>query len=644
MPPTTYGDVITGVSPLENELAGVHPRLYADATRIALLRTRLTQQPWKRMFDRLKRIAEAVVEAKPDPAQISAAANVLPSLAMMWLLTDDRRYLDAASKRIEFIAAAEQWNKPPREKGSFFMGHVLFETSLAYDWLYHGLDPALRDRLRDALAKGASQTIEDIALQRVFFANALGHNHTSNIHTDLVGSVCALYGEVPDAGPWAKVALDRVRLMASSLGPDGVSSEGICYGGYYAHSFTKILTLCQELLGVDLFKSTPWMRRLPLFYAYSQFSRKHWANVPYHMCFGDGVKWDWFGPAHFMRRLASVYGDGVAQWIADETDSDTVQCPDNAPYLNILWHDPAVTPIPPAKALPTARHFEDNGLVLMRSSWNEEDIILGFRCGPHSGHHAMRNFTSDVGGGHMQPDTGSFQIIAGGEWLIPDGGYCIKHTKYRNTILVNGTGQTGDGGEWFENIELRRTGRGPSVTRFEHTAAFDQVVGDMTQAYEAAPGRSLVRAVLFLKPGTVVVADMLRDGKPAAFEWWYHAEQEWRPVGPRSWEAKLKEYGVRLSCLAPQQVRATVAQQPIESIGPHNGRTLSALRLELPDKAESIVSVTVLQVSRNGEATPAAPEAIVSRDRVEVSLPTADGRRKFALTGIETTAPRWAEL
>ena len=70
----------------------------------------------------------------------------------------------------------------------------------------------------------------------------------------------------------------------------------------------------------------------------------------------------------------------------------------------------------------------------------------------------------------MCPDAGAFQIHSYGDWLIVDDGYQPKNTNQQNTLIVNGYGQTGEGGEWFETTDLRLQKRpNPSILRAEST-------------------------------------------------------------------------------------------------------------------------------------------------------------------------------
>ncbi len=85
----------------------------------------------------------------------------------------------------------------------------------------------------------------------------------------------------------------------------------------------------------------------------------------------------------------------------------------------------------------TAWAYPVSGFYSMRSGWNKDAICLILKCGPD-------------GGGHCQPDNGTFELYAGGRNLMPDAGSYIysgdpegrnwfRQTKVHQTLTLNGT-------------------------------------------------------------------------------------------------------------------------------------------------------------------------------------------------------------
>ncbi len=84
----------------------------------------------------------------------------------------------------------------------------------------------------------------------------------------------------------------------------------------------------------------------------------------------------------------------------------------------------------------TAFALPYSGIYSMRSGWDNNAVCLVLKCGPD-------------GGGHCQPDNGTFEVYAGGRNLMPDGGSYIysgnpegrswfRQTKVHQTLTLNG--------------------------------------------------------------------------------------------------------------------------------------------------------------------------------------------------------------
>jgi len=84
----------------------------------------------------------------------------------------------------------------------------------------------------------------------------------------------------------------------------------------------------------------------------------------------------------------------------------------------------------------TAFALPESGLYSMRSGWDKQAICLVLKCGPD-------------GGGHCQPDNGTFDLYAGGRYLMPDAGSYIysgdpegrswfRQSKIHQTLTIDG--------------------------------------------------------------------------------------------------------------------------------------------------------------------------------------------------------------
>lgn len=583
-------DVINGITPLEDGLIDVHPRLFFNPENIAVLRERIKRKPWSGFFNKIRQQASIGVE---------------PLHGVVYLLTGEQEALAKATAALEKLIAPE---RPTRF-------YHLCDTAFLYDWLYNDLDEGLRTRARDFLDRHGREAYETMATRQSYHSGLYTCNIFAEQLAEITAAGCALYGDVPNVGTWLRSVMEKAKVMTMALGSDGASQEGICYGGFYVESSLRVLCLVNDLLGWDLQSHVPFFENTPAFFLYSALPRKQIApplspQVPsrhVHLFFGDGVRYPWYGPGFFLRRLASIYRNPQSQWLADILDKADANANGVGNFLNLVWHDTSIKPKSPA-SLPTLRHFTDKDIVIMRSGWDGKESVFGFKCGPHAGHYALQNYRQNIGGGHMSVDAGSFLLFAHGDWLICEGGYTKKATFSRNTVLINGIGQTGDTqgkSEWFECTELRREKRGPSIVHVESHPTFDYTIGNVAPAYEHTAGlKRFLRHVLFVKPDVWIIADELEAKMPSKFELFFHAsadehatnDRPFAPAGERQWISGGANGKVRITALSPGDVTGHPEVQAIPGIGgAHIDRQMSVLRLANGTPTKSAVFITVLE-------------------------------------------------
>lgn len=139
----------------------------------------------------------------------------------------------------------------------------------------------------------------------------------------------------------------------------------------------------------------------------------------------------------------------------------------------------------------TAFSLPQSGLYSMRSGWDSLAICLALKCGPD-------------GGGHCQPDNGTFALYAGGRNLMPDAGSYIysgnpegrswfRQTKIHQTLTLNG-----------ENSKYA-----PKLVKWQPGDDLDILVVE-NKSYENLSHR---RTVLFVdKKYFVIVDDAIGEG------------------------------------------------------------------------------------------------------------------------------------
>jgi hypothetical protein len=579
MPIPPVDDVIYGGTPLEVQYANVHPRLHFCESDLQALRPKLARDPWKIWLAEVR-----------DGAETS-----LTHQAFLYALTREQPWLDRATQTITVLL-----DKPTK---AFCTDYNL---ACAYDWLYHDLAPLLRERLQTFLDTHLRPEYEAFAKHEVYQAGTIGWNISSEVLGNIAAAGFALYGEVPKVAPWIRFITEKARVVTQALGPDGVSAEGICYGGFFTDTYIKTIDLINRLMGVDLFENNDYLQNLPWLYLFDTLPRKRMTHNNSVLCLGDGATGHWYGPASFLHKIAARYRNPMAQAIVKNHRAVSASTKLSSLY-SLLWYDPSVPERMPPN-LPLAHHFTDKDIVAMRSDWKGDESILLFKCGPHGGHKALKNYPQCVAGGHMAADAGTILLYAHGDRLISDGGYAKKFTSYRNTILVNGIGQTGecDGAptsDWFECSDLRREKRGPSLLRVDLGKTVDYLIGNVAPAYKPeAQLTRFLRHLIYLRPDTWILVDELATPKPSSFELWFHAdtqphskpEHPFLPVGPQAWETATPNGRCRIASLVPIEVQAEPGIQLIQGVGAHVSRETDVLRLRNPQPVSSAIFITVL--------------------------------------------------
>jgi hypothetical protein len=229
-----------------------HPRLFATAGDFKQVRQQIkTDARVQQMWGEVQKKADSYLEAKPVEriktgrrllgVSREALARIL-ALGMAYQITGEQAYLDRGRLTLETIAEFSDWNP------SHFLDVAEMSAALAigYDWLYDGLSPELRKKLRKALIEKGFKPSFD---KKQWWARG-GNNWNPVCHGGLTLGALAILEDEPQ---WAERivtrAIDGVPVaMKASYAPSGTYPEGPSYW-VYGTSYNVLLIAEVATLG-----------------------------------------------------------------------------------------------------------------------------------------------------------------------------------------------------------------------------------------------------------------------------------------------------------------------------------------------------------------------------------------------------------
>lgn len=221
--------------------------------------------------------------------------------------------------------------------------------------------------------------------------------------------IAITFPEFRDADTWREEAIRRLnREIDIQVYPDGHQRELAM--GYHVGCiawFTRTWELCR-MNGFNNVFPTAYLRKV-----------ENMCEVPMKLGFLDGTTTQ-FGDS--WSGQPGQYDDRFRQW---------AELFDREDFL-FMATEGQEGRRPEASAFA----YPQSGLYSMRSGWTPDDICLVLKCGPD-------------GGGHCQPDNGTFELYAGGRHLMPDGGSYIysgdpegrawfRQTSVHQTLTLDG--------------------------------------------------------------------------------------------------------------------------------------------------------------------------------------------------------------
>lgn len=572
----------TLLGPIEDALVGVHPRLYMDAAKLEGLRKETREDPrWRAARKTLLYLADRSVRAGPpdyddrlenyDKKSKSneqlwqrPVGNLIPEMAMAYLLTGEKKYLDGAKQWVFASLDYPTWGLGGTNNMDLAAGHQFAGIGLAYDWLYGDLTPEERRTIREKLLPRGNTMTRGAESGPGWWRHSYMQNHQWVSVGGLATAAFAICDDAPEAKAWVHLAHDKFATTLDTLGDDGASHEGYGYWEYGCEYIMRYMELARDMLGIDLYRSGgvphPWLKNNALYAMHLATPIEFWDRRQCVIDMGDCPRHHWYGPSYLLRNQARRFAGSpeasLAQWLAREIEDRGVDATASGHYLNLVWFDPAL-PEKPQADFPTLHHFEDLGIVSARSSWDGPATHLLVKCGPPLGHKHVDS-PRDYGAGHVHPDCGHITLVRGGDFILRDDGYVHpKSAATHNTLLVDGQGQKGGGKDWFRFQQWVAEPGAPRILEASSAPDRDTVVCDPTEAYPKELGlKQWTRRIEFHKPGRLVVVDEATAESPVQLEWRFMCEGPLTDAGGGRFTTTSGQTRAELAVESPDAVQA----------------------------------------------------------------------------------------
>jgi hypothetical protein len=401
--------------------------------------------------------------------------------------------------------------------------------TLAYDWLYgqwtedeqKRLLSAIKPRVLDILSNGPYGLDNGQALVRQPYDS---HRSVTTAHTALICSVLAGKDSVYDQ------CLTNILpgYLARPI-PWGINDGGYANGTEYAkwdmqYAHFGIWEMLNQIVGVNLWK-TSWAlnhgKYLTYFLppgtpsgAFGDAAERNSSNVwategKTYAAYLPSPLADWYA-----RNLMGEWSAQLALLLAPQRDMSRIS-----------------TSLPSGTA--HGIHIPSIGWVAMHSDLgNLSRISVYMKSSPYGSYN------------HSHADQNSFVIHADGKILAADSGYYDDYNSphwkgwYKATRAHNAITFDGQQGQMHDTMAAKGV-----IAQFVNTPKYDLVTGDARAAYGGKLTKA-VRSMVYLRPNTLVVFDMLASDTPRIWEWNIHTLNMMKIKDARNIE--INQGGVRM--------------------------------------------------------------------------------------------------
>jgi hypothetical protein len=482
-----------------------HPRLLATTADFERLRQLVqTDEQAREFYQRLKSQADRICQELPSRYEIPDGLRLLATsrrvllrtytLALLYRLDGDRRYLERAWRELEAAANFPDWN-PRHFLDTAEMAHAF---AIGYDWLFSDWTDEQRRILREAMVTKGLQPALSVYREKRWWSTAR-HNWNQVCNGGIGMAALALLDELPDlCGEILNHALQSLQIPMREFAPDGAWGEGPGYWNYATSYNCVFLAALETAVGTDLgLSQMDGFAETGLFPIYITGPTGRTFN------FADGGDGTLRAPQMFW--LARKFNRPVYAWYARSTAS---------PHpLDLLWldkrgHDPQ------AEGLPLDKYFRRVEVVTMRTAWNDRNaLFVGFKAGDNKFNHShldIGTFVLDAMGHRWALDLGADNYNLPGFFGAQRWTYYRLRAEGHNTLVINPSQEP----DQDPRAEAK-------IVRFVSQPDRAFAIADLTSAYAKHGAEKVMRGILLDRQRREVIVQDEVTLKQAGDVWWF---------------------------------------------------------------------------------------------------------------------------
>ena len=479
-----------------------------------IIKTGPTPEPTERGSARDKENDAAVKFWWPNRAQTEKACKEAETLAFVYLISQDKKYGEAARKWVLHLASWDP-DGPTNFKLNCEAGKpMLHRPARAYDWAWDMFTPEERVKIQVATQRRIKDAWESGEVARgVGHLNKPYNSHGNRVWHKISETGIAFLDEIPEATTWLDYAVNKFYACYPVWSDDdGGWHEGVSYWSGYMSKAVWWMQVSKSALGIDGYKK-PFFSQVgdyPLYIAPPGSPNSGFGDLSFNRPSG-GI--GGFMEYHIRSEGNQPGGVHAAYW---RWWTEQWKMKGEGGWLGFLY-DANLPAMPDAKAptdLPQSKIFHGIGIASLHTTLLNaaDDVHFLMKSSP---------FGSQSHGHNPQ---NTFQLNAYGEALLTTCVYRDLHgskfhyqwahsTMAQNGVLVNGEGQ--------EKHKATSQGR---ITAEQLTPQFDYICGDAVEAYSNRLTRAL-RHAAFVKGNNpfIVLYDDLVAKEPSTFQFMLHA-------------------------------------------------------------------------------------------------------------------------